>query len=157
MYKEDANLAHRYWNEFSHPMILSLAAAGYYSNDYELEYQIQIGSHLYPEYPVQSLAESFAKLKQCVYGSDNHFNSVSIRPKDYRSDKYIIGVDTEKVVGASFTGLNTKAGDLMTIKLKARNPTALAAENVNMTGQLHMVLYSDQLMEIRDVGVTVFD
>jgi hypothetical protein len=66
-------------------------------------------------------------------------------------------VGTEKVVGASFTGLNTKAGDLMTIKLKAKNPSSLATANVDMTGQFHMVLYSDQLMEIRDVGVTVFD
>jgi hypothetical protein len=158
MYQPDTNvitsMAHKYWNEFSHPMGL---AGNKYNIDHELEYQIQIGSHLYPEYPVQSLAESFAKLKQCIYGSDNHFHAVSIKPSEYRRDKYIIGVDTEKIMGASFTGLNTKAGDLMTIKLKARNPTAIQAAGNNMTGQLHMVLFSDQLMEIRDVGVTVFD
>ena len=32
----------------------------------------------------------------------------------YRSRKYIIGLDLEKISGAGFTGMSTKPGDLMT-------------------------------------------
>jgi hypothetical protein len=34
----------------------------------------------------------------------------------YFNDKFIIGVDTEKILEAGFTGLNTRAGDLMVLK-----------------------------------------
>ena len=36
----------------------------------------------------------------------------------YRSRKYIIGLDLEKISGAGFTSLNTKAGDLLTINFR---------------------------------------
>ena len=36
----------------------------------------------------------------------------------YRSRKYIIGLDLEKISGAGFTGLSTKAGYLLTLSFK---------------------------------------
>ena len=36
----------------------------------------------------------------------------------YRSRKYIIGLDLEKISSAGFTGLGTKAGDLLTMNFK---------------------------------------
>eukprot|EP00972_Heterocapsa_arctica_P033843 4981129-Heterocapsa_arctica.AAC.1 len=73
---------------------------------------IQIGSHKFPEYPIKSVSEAFYRLKKTV-GKDMH-----IYDRWYKTQKYIIGIDTEKISGAGFTGLNTKAGDLLTINFR---------------------------------------
>jgi hypothetical protein len=36
-------------------------------------------------------------------------------------DHFIIGIDCEKILDASFTGLNTKAGQLLTINISSAN------------------------------------
>ena len=72
----------------------------------EHQYWIQIGSQKWPEYPVLSTSESYYQLQKTVGSRMNIFQ------RWYRANKYIIGLDTEKISGAGFTGLNTKAGDL---------------------------------------------
>ncbi len=54
---------------------------------------------------------------------------------------------------AGFTGLNTRAGDLMTVKLKKTGTLATKY----MPSTVNVVLHSDQILEIRDTGVSVFD
>ena len=96
-----------------------------YDKGYEIQYQIQIGSKLVPEYPVQSLSESFAQLKKCLGIIGNNFHSVSISPLQYRNNKFIISCDTEKALQAGFTGLNTRQGDLLSVKIKAMDNQVL--------------------------------
>ena len=46
---------------------------------------------------------------------------------EYRDHKFVIGTDCERVLDAGFTGINTRAGDLMTVKeeiLMLTSPTA---------------------------------
>ena len=141
------------WNTFYHPMVHAAA----FDPNFELEYQVQIGSKLFPEYPVQSLAEAFAQLRKAVkdaHGSD--FHGLSIKAPRYQQDKYIIAVQTSKLLAAGFTGINTRSGDLMTIKAKANGGGAFNAA-AHMPSEMHVVLESDQILEIRDVGVSVFD
>ncbi len=159
------------WNLFTHPMSqapsISITDPGgaiiqkeAYDPDFELEYQIQIGSKLFPDYPVRSLAEAFAKLKQCVYGSSNNFHAISFSDKNYRNDKFIIGVDTEKVPDAGFTGLNSRAGDLITVMVKAMKPSTFTGTNIGdprMPTTMFITLHSDNIMEIGATGVQVFD
>ena len=78
----------------------------------EHTYQVQIGSKLIPEYPVNSLSESYSQLKKTVG------RAFKMHSSWYRSRKYIIGLDPEKISGAGFTGLSTKAGDLLTLNFK---------------------------------------
>ena len=158
----DANdVVHKDWNTFTHPMVkrakVTLGAGDFrvYDNNYELEYQIQIGSILMPQYPSRSLAEAFYRLKQCVYGASNNFHAISFSEKEYRTDKFIIGQDCERVPDAGFTGINSKAGDLLTVRMKAVNPSVLT--NADMPGLMHIVLRSDNIMEIGATGVQVFD
>ena len=33
----------------------------------------------------------------------------------YLEDKFVIGIDTENALEAGFTGMNTRAGDLLTV------------------------------------------
>ena len=147
----NANPQDKDWLKFFHPME---ASAGY-NKGYELEYQIQVGSKLFPEYPVRSVSESFSQLKKCLGIIASNFHSVSFTPKQYRYDHFIIGVDTEKAIMAGFTGLNTRQGDLLSVKVKASDKSTLTSGL--MPDTMFIVLHSDQIMEISDAGVQVFD
>jgi hypothetical protein len=148
------------WNTFFSPMSAENASAPEVGNlfahfhepDGEFKFQLQIGSKLYPEYPIVSHSESFYQLKKTlgVHSSDVH--SFDINSKDYRDNKLILAIDTEKMLEAGYTGLNTRSGDLMSVKYEA-----LTNEAVRLAQRMHIVLHSDQIMEIRDSGVQVFD
>ena len=76
---------------------------------------------------------------------------------EYRDRKFIIGTDCERILDAGFTGLNTRAGDLMSIKFKNNSLGTSAGGTECVADRMHIVLHSDQIMEIRDTGVQVFD
>ena len=149
----DTDCSHKAWNDFNHPMEYGPNLS--YDKGFELEYQIQIGSKLYPEYPVRSISESYVQLKKTLGILGSNFHSVSISPLQYRSDHFIIGCDTEKALQAGFTGLNTRQGDLLSVKVKAMDKSTLTA--AYMPDTMFIVLHSDQIMEISDAGVQVFD
>ena len=60
----------------------------------------------------------------------------------------------EKISEMGFTGENTMNGQLMVVKYKALGGGLGTA---NMPDQINLFLNSDQIMEIKDVGVTVLD
>ena len=60
-----------------------------------------------------------------------------------------------KALQAGFTGLNTRQGYLLSVKVKAVNKSVLVAGK--MPGTMRITLHSDQIMEISDSGVQVFD
>ena len=61
----------------------------------------------------------------------------------------------EALPQVGYTGLSTKNGEMITVKVKAVNPSS------TMTGQmptsLFMVLCTDNIIELRDSGVSVLD
>jgi hypothetical protein len=81
--------------------------------------------------------------------------SVSITPLQYRNDHFVIGIDTEKALGASYTGINTRAGDLLSVRVKATDKAVLTS--LKMPDQMFIVLHSDCMLEISDSGTAVFD
>ena len=83
-----------------------------------------------------------------ILGSAYH--SLDITGADYKDNKHIIGFDLEKMLGASFTGYNSKSGDLLTIKL--RDVTGLSN-----TDFIYTTLHYDALLEINDTGCTVME
>ena len=137
------------FNDFYHP-------SGDWSVQYqdkEIEFQIQIGSKLYPEYPIRSVQEAFTQLAKCLGINNSAFHGVDILPLEYESHKFIVGIDTEKILEAGFTGINTKAGDLMVIKVKQNAGIA----QTNLCNKMYITLHSDNILNIRDSGVEVFD
>ena len=54
-----------------------------------------------------------------------------------------------------FTGENTMNGQLLVIKVNALNKSVLTQPN--MPEQMNIYLNSDQIMEVKDIGVSVFD
>ena len=85
------------WNSFQHAM------NGGYENGYEMEYQIQIGSKMFPEYPVRSINQAFYELKKALGIASSSFHSISPTRYQYQNDHFIAAVDTEKIIEAGFT------------------------------------------------------
>ena len=137
-------------NNFIHPM----NSSGFYNPAKEMEFQIQIGSKLFPEYPVKSLAEAYYQLRKTLGVASSTFHSLNIPEFHYRNFKFIVGIDTEKVLAAGFTGLNSKAGDLMTLKFKALSGGAVPGDLPQL---MYITLHADCILNIRDTGVEVFE
>ena len=72
----------------------------------------------------------------------------------YRSRKYIIGLDLEKISGAGFTGLSTKAGDLLTLNFKDCDADGQAD---SVPASVFCALNYDCVLNISDGGVTLLD
>lgn len=121
-------------------------------NNDEFEFQLQVGSKLFPEYPVRSHAEAYYQLRKTLGMQSSSVHSFDISANEYRDNKFVIGIDCEKVLEAGWTGLNTRSGDLMTVRMKYMN----AAAN-RLADRMHIVLHSDQIMEINDSGVRIYD
>ena len=149
----------KFWNDFFSPMWDGNHDATLtHRPDGEFEFQLQIGSKLFPEYPIRSHNEAYYQLKKTLGVQASAVHNFDISALEYRSNKFVIGTDCEKVLDAGFTGINTRAGDLLTVKLKYADKGQLAnGVYSNLADRLHIVLHSDQIMEIRDTGVAVYD
>ncbi|MFM7854649.1 MAG: hypothetical protein ACKO96_22665, partial [Flammeovirgaceae bacterium] len=84
------------------------------------EFQLQIGSKLFPEYPIRSHTEAYYQLKKTLGVQASAVHNFDVSAVEYRDHKFILGTDCERVSDAGFTRLNTRAGDLMTVKFKRR-------------------------------------
>ena len=141
------------WNSFYSPME---DYTGAQRNSWDAageiaDFQVQIGSKLFPEYPIRSHAEAYYQLRKTLGKHDQH-NSFDITQHEYRCRKFIMGIDMEKVLEAGYTGINTRAGDLMNIRFDHKSTVS-----ATYATSMHIVLTSDQILEIRDSGVQVFD
>ena len=134
-------------NNFYHPMGTGQGGEAY---DFASEHQvwIQIGAMLIPEYPVNGVSEAYYQLKKAV-GSPFH-----IIGRWFRTRRYIIGFDCEKIAGAGFTGISTKNGDLLTINFRncKRN-----GDDGSEPQRMYCALNYDAVLNIRDQGVELLD
>jgi hypothetical protein len=97
-----------------------------------------------PEYPIRSHAEAFYSLRKALgVQSNNLAFSIDITGNEYRNNKFIVGFDTEKLLGLSFTGTNTK-NSMMTVMLKTNSAAT------HMPSRMHIVLMAEQILEISD-------
>ena len=149
------------WNDFFSPMSSEnrdRLTVNHVLNG-EFEYQLQIGSKLFPEYPVRSHNEAYYQLKKSLGVQASALHNFDISALEFRDNNFILATDTEKVLDAGFTGINTRAGDLMSMNLKFNSPGTLSAGGtyIRLADRIHIVLHSDQILEIRDSGCQVFD
>ena len=127
---------------------------GIYDVNKDLEFQIQLGSKLFPEYPCNSLSQCFYHLRKALNLPVFHQHSISIDFKQYRDRQFIFGFSFERVPDSSYTGINTRAGQQMLIKIK---PAGTAIPVVDMPDEMFITMLSEQILEIRDLGLKVFD
>jgi hypothetical protein len=133
--------------KFYHPM----EADALYNPDKELEFQIQLGGKLYPEYQVKSISEAFCILKQTLNLPDWGLHSVGIDYRQYTSNKFIFAMSFEKMPEASWSGTNTKTGQILLIKL---NATGLTGDIANM---MYITFMTENIIEVKDVGCSIYD
>ena len=122
-----------------------------YNADNEFEAQLQLGAKLYPEYPIRSHSEAYYQLRKTL-GVKNNIRNFDITSHEYRSGKFVWATDMEKVLEMGFSGINTRAGDILNLRFD----NAGTVPERYATG-MQIILESDQIMEIRDGGITVFD
>ena len=116
-----------------------------------LNWQIQIGSKSYPEAsPCSNLAESFSLLRQATGIYDGSLRTTSINEAGYRLNQFVIGVPLQ-IVQAPFSSVNTRSGDLLTIKVGGMNG------DIRQAGRMFVNMISEQIIELRESGVTVLD
>ena len=139
---------------FHHPMD-EMSPSAFYDPDKEIQIYLQLGSKLYPEYPTTNLSECFYRLKETLNLPDHHQHAISIKFQHYIRNKFIYGVSFEKIADASWTGVNTKAGQVLMVNAKAVNEAGITQSNIATT--MFTLLQAEQILEIRDVGCTVYD
>ena len=148
-----ANLGSKEWNDFYSPMYdYAKGSNNQFNSNGEFEAQLQLGSKLYPEYPIRSHAEAFYQLRKTMGVQSSSLHSFDVDSHDFRTCKFIWGTDFEKILEAGFTGMNTRSGDILNVRFDHNDSTA-----ANYATSMHIVLHSDNILEIRDSGIAVYD
>ena len=120
---------------------------GIYDAGLEMQYELQIGADLYPTYPCNSLSECFYHLRKGMNLLVFHQHSISIQFKEYKDRKFVF------CYNASYTGKNLKSQGQMYVKIR---PTG----NIDvgrMPDKIFVTMLSEQILDIGDLGIRVFD
>lgn len=130
----------------------------------EMSFQVKIGARRFPLYPVKGFGAQHQKLSQAVGISSSTCFSLSMTPTEYRGGKtsagaeggkFVAGIDLEKVP-LSFTGLDLRAGDLITIDVKSCGDADPSHANGHPSG-ITVILYNEQILNVRDNAVDIID
>ena len=114
-----ATEVHKEYNRFYHPSTrTTFSTHGNYNPDNDLEFQLQLGSKIFPEYPCKSRTQAFYYLRKALNLPLFHQHHLSIEFNQYKTDKFIFAMNMEKVPDSSYTGINTKAGQQLLIRCK---------------------------------------
>ena len=159
------NYLHKRWNFFYYTMINGEfndgpAAAsvplqqgkGFADSTRALSWQI--ANKKYPEFEAQSLSEAWYFLRRIVNLMNPEQNSLNISYKQYRENKFVIGISFEKMASVNFTSINTKMGSLITFKLKGTEGALLETEQIQ---ENFCQLVSETILELRSDGAIVYD
>ena len=80
---------------------------------------------------------------------------MNINFKQYRDRQFIFAFSFQKVPDSSYTGVTTRAGQQMLLRVKPAGATIPATE---MPDTIHfLTMLSEQILEIKDLGLKVFD
>ena len=161
-YRQD-NYLYKRWNYFYNPMINTPIfdgadpdganpenqGKGFQDMSRNLTWQIQIANKKYPEFECQSMAETMYFLRRAIHFMNPDQDAMSITYKRFREDKFIIGISYEKMADINFTGVNTKMGSLLVLKLKGTNGALPTDEAVQ---EIFCHLISETVLEVRESG-----
>jgi hypothetical protein len=85
--------------------------------EFTMETQLQLDSFLYPETKMDSLGEHFSKLSEAAATHDQRLATLSLTPQKYRETGFVTGLNLMRAPGASFSGLNTRTGSHLILKI----------------------------------------
>ena len=127
---------------------------GFQDYSRNLSWQLQVANKKWPEFECQSLAEAFYFLRRTLHYHNYDQNSLNISYKQYRENKFIIGVSFEKMADVNFTSINTKMGSLITFKIKGTEGTLAETEQIQ---EIFTHLVSESVVELTESGAIVYD
>eukprot|EP00438_Fugacium_kawagutii_P024324 Skav216808 [mRNA] locus=scaffold135:18520:21602:+ [translate_table: standard] len=162
------NYVFKRWNYFYNPMINkrinnsgnadtdALRGEGFQAWSKNLSWQIQLSnSQKYPEFECQTLAETFYYLRRAIHYMNENQDSLSFSYKQYRENKFIIGMSFEKMADVNFTGYNSKMSGITNFKIKpTEGGTLPAGEEIT---EIFCHLISESVLELRESGAVVYD
>ena len=128
------------WPDPANPML----------QDGTFSYQLQLGSKLFPEQPMNSQAEMYETLRKAIGTHNQDIKSCSLDRKDYYTSSFVLGVDLEKNLGDPFRAVNTRAGDIFRLNFLGIDP------NCNING-CYVTLIGSAICELREAGAFLFD
>jgi len=129
-------------------------AAGVKTHDEsQLSWDVQVGASEWPESPATSIPETFSLLRQTCAIHDESIRTLNITPQSYANNGFVIGVPLSVSPGSDFSGLNTRAGDLLTVRAKG-----MSADNaINGAGKCYVTMLYDSIVELRESSTSVLD
>eukprot|EP00438_Fugacium_kawagutii_P006841 Skav227864 [mRNA] locus=scaffold383:259646:262248:+ [translate_table: standard] len=162
------NYVFKRFNYFYNPMINkrinnsgnadtdALQGEGFQAWSKNLSWQIQLSnSQKYPEFEAQSLAETFYYLRRAIHYMNENQDSLSFSYKQYRENKFIIGMSFEQMADVNFTGYNSKMSGITNFKIKpTEGGTLPAGEEIQ---ELFCHLISESVLELRESGAVIYD
>ena len=117
-----------------------------------LQWVVSIGPKNWPEgSPSSNLAETFSLLRQATGIYDESLRTTSITEQGYRLNQFVVGVPLQTIVGQPFSSVNTRSGDLLSIRF-----TGLS-DGPRQCGRIFVYMVAEQIMELRESGVQVMD
>lgn len=126
--------------------------AGAAADESLLHWQVQIGAKNYPEAsPSSNLAETFSLLRQAIGTLDDSVRTTSITEAGYRNNHFVIGVPLQTITGMAFSSINTRSGDLLTVKVSGLDG------GIRQAGRIFVHMIAETIMELRESGVQVLD
>jgi hypothetical protein len=141
------------WNDFYNAMSYN-SGYGWYDKEFEMEYQLLVGSKLIEEFPYRSIQECFKGLRKAMGLHASNFHSMDITPYEYRSHKFVLAFDCERTLNGSFTGLNVKNGSQISLRMKFIGDSSNAG---TVADQVYITLHYDSILSIKDSGIEVFE
>ena len=140
---------------FRYPKSAGNTLIGRIRHNRPLQLLVQLGSKKYPEAPISSTAEFYEHLRKALHIHNNIYGDLSLDLKSFESNKFIIGISTEKVIGstAAFSGLNTRTGDLLCILLQGM----YSAGDTETVDRIYVTYVADQVVTLTEQGVGVYD
>eukprot|EP00438_Fugacium_kawagutii_P002704 Skav218913 [mRNA] locus=scaffold328:477365:481013:- [translate_table: standard] len=161
------NYVFKRWNYMYNPMINkrinnsgladtdALQGEGFQSWSKNLSWQIQLSnSQKYPEFEAQSLAETFYFLRRAIHYMNPDQDALSFSYKQYRENKFIIGMSFEKMADVNFTGYNSKMSGITNFKIKGTEGALPVGEQIN---EIFVHLISEAVLELRESGCVIYD
>ena len=118
-------------------------------SDGTFQFQLQIGSKLFPEQAMGSFAEMFENLRKAAGVHNQDIKSISLDKIDYLQNSFILGVDLQRNLGDPFSAINTRSGDVLRLNFKGMETGAVGGCYVHLIGSA--------ILEIREAGSFLFD
>ena len=118
------------------------------NNEFTISTQMQLDSFLYPETPMDSLGEHWSKLQEAAATYDQKLATLSITPAMYKDNGFVTGVNFMRAPGSWSSGLNTRTGSLLTLKVN---------DILTQTNMVFVHLVGTILVEVRADSCSVYD